>query len=186
MSKINYSMKGFDETKMARARLNNIEASFKISIEIANMLRYKTTTRAKTLMNEVIALKTAVPYKRFNMDVAHKKGIGPGRFPVKPAKQMLALIKLAEANAANKGLGSDLKIIHLAANKGTTQWHHGRQSRRQMKACHIEIAVCEKDFAKAKRQEALNPKPKVDKVETKTPVNEKKTAKSSKKDPEAN
>ena len=156
MSKVNYSIKSFDEKKMARARLNNVEASFKISIEIANMLRYKTTKRAKAILTEVIALKTAVPYKRFNMDVAHKTGIGPGRYPVKPAKQFLALVKLAENNAAAKGLGSELKIIHLAANKGTTQWHHGRQSRRQMKACHIEIAVCEKDLTKKAEKSTTN------------------------------
>lgn len=184
MSKINYSIKGFDEKNMARARLNNIEASFKISINISDMLRYKSTTRAKTILNEVIALKTAVPYKKFNMDVAHKKGIGPGRFPVKPAKQFLALIKLAEANAANKGLSSDLKIVHLAANKGTTQWHHGRQSRRQMKACHIEIAVCEKNFANAKRSEQL----KETKIEDKEENVEtgKKTTKKTKNNPEEN
>ena len=182
MSKINYSIKGFDEKKMARARLNNVSASFKISINIANMLRYKTTARAKTILNEVIGLKTAVPYKRFNMDVAHKKSIGPGRYPVKPAKEMLSLIKLAEANAANKGLSSDLKIIHLAAQKGTTQWHHGRQSRRQMKACHIEIAVCEKDFAKQLRAG------KTEEAKAESPVEKKSTEKktSKKQNPEAN
>lgn len=181
MSKINYSIKGFDEKNMAKARLNNVEASFKISIEISNMLRYKSTTRAKIILNEVIALKTAVPYKRFNMDVAHKKGIGPGRYPVKPAKQFLALVKLAEANAENKGLSSDLKIVHLAANKGTTQWHHGRQSKRQMKACHIEIAVCEKKFANAKRLEQLSKKE--TKIDKKEPVE---TGKKTKNNPEEN
>lgn len=158
MTKLNYAMKGYDEKTMARARLDNAEASFKISIEIANMLRYKTTKRAKTILNEVIAIKTAVPYKRFNMDVAHKRGIGPGRYPVKPAKQFLALIKLAEANAENKGIGQDLKILHLVANKGTTQWHNGRQGRRQMKACHIEIAVGPTELKKAEKQPKVEEK----------------------------
>lgn len=51
------------------------------------------------MSNEVINQKKAVPYKRFNKDVGHKKGIGPGRYPIKASGVILSLVKLAESNA---------------------------------------------------------------------------------------
>lgn len=155
MSKLKYAMQGYDEKTMSRARLNNSAISRKISIEIFNMIRYKSTEKAKMLLEEVMDMKRAVPYKKFNRSVAHKTGIGPGRYPIKAVDEVLKLIKLAEANAQNKGLSSSLVIKHLAANKGNMQWHHGRQSRRQMKSTHIEIVVLEKT---AKKEESKHKK----------------------------
>jgi large subunit ribosomal protein L22 len=150
MSQLKYAMQGYDEKKMAKARLNNAPLSRKVATEISNMIRYKSTKKAKMLLEEVIDMKRAVPYKKFNRSVAHKVGIGPGRYPVKAVQEILTLIKLAESNASNKGLGENLVIKHLAANKGNMQWHHGRQSRRQVKSTHVEIVICEKEEKKSK------------------------------------
>ena len=171
MSQLKYAMQEYDEKKMAKARLTNSPISRKIAIEISNMIRYKSTEKAKMLLEEVLDMDRAVPYKKFNRAVAHRVGIGPGRYPIKAVAEILTLIKSAEANAQNKGLSSNLVIKHLAANKGNMQWHHGRQSRRQMKSCHVEIVVAEKE-AKKKTDK---PKTEENKAEN---VKEEKTKKS--------
>ena len=158
MSQLKYSFQGYDEKTMAKARLNNAEVSRKKSIEICNMIRYKTTKKAVMLLEEVLDMKRAVPYKQFNRSVAHKTDIGPGRYPIKTVTEILKLIKLAESNAQNKGLSQDLVIKHLAANKGNMQWHHGRQSRRQMKIANIEIVVCEKTVKKSESKHIIEEK----------------------------
>lgn len=165
-------MQGYDEKNMAKARLNNSEVSRKVSIEICNMIRFKTTKKAKMILEEIMDMKRAVPYKKFNRAVAHRTGIGPGRYPVKTVEEILKLVKLAEANAQNKGLSQDLIIKHMAANKGTMQWHHGRQSRRQMKSAHIEIVVCEKDAAKKFESKPKSEDSKQKKAEIPTPKHE--------------
>ncbi len=185
MSKLKYAAQNYDEKSMARARMNNVEASLKISVEIANMIRYKDTERAKRILEQVLDMKAAVPYRKFNRDVAHKTAIGPGRYPVKSVKLMLDLIKLAESNASNKGLSSELYIIHLAPNKGTTQWHHGRKRRTMMKSTNLEIVVAQKsqkktekkhDKAEAKKEEKVEHKEEAKEAPKKAP---KKTAKKS-------
>ncbi len=164
-------MQDYDEKRMAKARLNNAPLSRKIATEISNMIRFKSTKKAKMLLEEVMVMKRAVPYKSFNRAVAHRVGIGPGRYPVKAVNEILTLIKLAEANASNKGLGNDLIIKHLAANKGNMQWHHGRQSRRQVKATHVEIVLCEREAKKTKDA------PKTENVKHEKPVEHKHTEK---------
>jgi large subunit ribosomal protein L22 len=154
MSKLKYSFQGFDEKTMAKARLNNAEVSRKKSIEICNMIRYKTTKKAIQILEEVLEMKRAVPYKSFNRSVAHKTDVGPGRYPIKTVEEILKLIRLAQSNAQNKGLSQDLIIKHLAANKGNMSWHHSRQSRRQMKVANIEIVVSEKAAKKAESKHA--------------------------------
>lgn len=177
MAKTGYAIQNFDEKKMAKARINNAEVSRKISIEICNMIRNRSTIVAKKMLEDVVDFKAAVPYRKFNRDVAHKKVTGPGRYPIKAVKSMIQLIKLAEANAANKGLSSELIITHLAANKGMGQWHYGRKRRTEMKSTHLEIAVTEKEAAKkahsekkeknAEKSEAAKPKKTAPKKTTK-------------------
>ena len=137
----------YEEMKenMARAMGKHLDLSTKTAIEVANFLRGKTTAKAKAILARVFEYKQAVPYKRFTNGLGHKpgKGIAAGRYPQKASKHFLALIEQAEANAQAKGLSSDLMIVHLAAQKGPTTWHYGRQQRRQAKRTHIEIVVQE-------------------------------------------
>ncbi|MBR9690078.1 50S ribosomal protein L22 [Candidatus Woesearchaeota archaeon] len=171
---LRYAIKNFDEKKMAKARINDVGVSLKVAIEICNMIRNNTTEKAKQMLHEVVEQKKAVPFKRFNLDVGHKKKIGPGRYPQKASKTMISLLNLVEANAQDKGLGTDLKIIHLVANKGTGQWRFGRQRRRKMKRAHIEVAVEELEVKKAdkKKPEHKEGKKEETKAEKKTEVKE--------------
>ena len=141
---------------MARAVARDISISRKSGIEISKYLRGRTTKRAKTILEQVIALKEPVPYTRFTNGLGHRKGhMASGRYPIKAAKEFLSLIKTAENNAQNKGLSSELRIIHLSTQKASQQFHYGRQRRRLMKRAHVEIVVEEKEGAKrsAKKKE---------------------------------
>ena len=137
----------------AFAKALNIPVSTKQCVEISNSLRYKRTSFAKMFLEEVIGLKRAVPFKKFNSDMGHKKGMAAGRFPQKAAKEFLKLIKSVEANAQVKGLNtSELKIITILANKASTPVTGGRM-RRSTKRAHIEIVVRELPGSKKKVQE---------------------------------
>jgi len=115
----------------AKALGKNLGISTKQSINICNFVRGKSVKKAKEMLQKVSEKKMAVPFTRFNMDMGHKTGIGPGRYPIKASLEILAVIAQAEANAQFKGLNtSNLVLNHISANKGVNQWRHGR--RRQM------------------------------------------------------
>lgn len=109
-----------DPKKTAKAGGRNIPISLKKSVELGRFVKGKKLERAKKELGEVIKLKRPVPFKRFKMHVAHKKGkIAAGRYPVKTAEKLLELIESAENNAENQGLEMKKLIIkNVAASKG--------------------------------------------------------------------
>ncbi|MDP3990030.1 MAG: 50S ribosomal protein L22 [archaeon] len=158
----------------AVAKALNVPISSKQSFEISRHLRYKKTAFAKKFLEDVIALRKAVPFKRAIRDVGHKAGMSSGRYPQKAAKEFLKLIKSVEANAQNKGLSTtNLTITKLLANKASIPFQGGR-FRRGSKRAHIEIMVEERTArakaVKAEKGEKIEPKttPKEIKTEIKT------------------
>jgi large subunit ribosomal protein L22 len=129
----------------AKASGRNIGISRKDSVEVANFIRGKMVSKAKILLEGVIAKDVVVPYRRYNRDRGHKRGkVAAGRYPVKTSTEVLKLIESAEANAVNKGMNADeLFISEIIANKGNGQMHHGRKRGREMKRTHLEIKVQE-------------------------------------------
>lgn len=135
---------GTPENIVATARATNLPISTKHSVEICTCLRYRTTADARKLLEEVVALKRPLPFRRFNKDMGHKAGMAAGRFPQKAAKQFLHLIKSVEANAHFKGLDTAaLTISHIAANRAPRPQTGGRLPHRP-KRTHIEIKVRER------------------------------------------
>jgi len=128
---------------VAKASLQNIDISTKQSVEISRNLRYRSTTYAKQLLEQVVAMKKAIPYRRFIHDIGHRAGMSTGRYPQKAAKHFLRLVKSVEANAQAKGLNiASLKITKILANKASipqtgNRWHRGT------KRTHVEIEVQE-------------------------------------------
>lgn len=139
------------EEHIAKAVGVNLPYSHKVSIEISNHIRGMNLQKAKKVLEDVIAMKKAVPYKRFTNGPGHKKGMASGRYPIKASTGFLKLLNSVEANAQFKGLNtSSLSIVHLSAQKGTDSWHYGRHRRRKMKRVHIEVVVQEKAEEKKK------------------------------------
>jgi large subunit ribosomal protein L22 len=164
----NYPLKDYNKDHMARCVGINLPISRKISIEICNFLKGKKISLAKEDLGQVIRKKKAVPITRFNKGTGHKKKIGPGKYPINASREILGLIESVEANAQFKGLNtSDLIIYHISASKGATQWHYGRQRRRQMKRTNVVVVVKEETPANKKSKEITDVKKKVSRKDKK-------------------
>lgn len=135
---------------VARARGNELHISPKKSYEVMNAIRGKRLEDAKVLLEDVIALKRAIPYRRYNQETSHKQGIGPGRYPKKVAQQVLIVLKNAEANAEEEGLAVDDLIVHVAAasrgkiSKAMMPRAQGRSTEWNEQTTNIEIVLTEK------------------------------------------
>jgi large subunit ribosomal protein L22 len=121
MSKVEYAVQ-YDPATTAKAMAYEINVSPKHCIEILRQIRGMSTVRAKTFLQNVIDKKESVPFKRFARNVGHKRhqsGWGSGRYPVKASKEILKLVKHAEANAEYKGLEPEnMAIVHATSKKG--------------------------------------------------------------------
>jgi len=150
-----YSVKYFDESKMAKAVFMDVPVSIKYMREIANSIKGMKLQEALKFLEDVIKLKQPVPFKRYHGKVSHKRGLSDrfkwpaGRYPVKGAKYALELLKNVKANAENKGLDPDkLVIVHIAAHKGITLKRYmprafGRATPKFRRMSHLEVIVKE-------------------------------------------
>lgn len=130
MSKIGYSAQGLDDETTARAYGRELQISPKMAVELCRQLRGKSVEDAKEYLERVIALKQPVPTKRYKTMIAHKRGTGPARYPVKVARHMLRILESAEENAGYKGLDVDsMRIRVIAAHRGSIT--KGRMPRAQ-------------------------------------------------------
>jgi large subunit ribosomal protein L22 len=143
----NYSIKATENC--AKAVGISLPISRKQSVNICNTLRGMNVQKAKKLLEEVINKKKAISFTRYNMNTGHKAGMGPGSYPVTACRNILGILKNAEANAQFKGLSTGNLVIKTAsAQKGPTTMHFGRQ-RTKAKRTHIELVLEE-----IKKQEA--------------------------------
>lgn len=152
MARIDYSQKINGDT-IARAKANELNMSPKHSIEIATFIRHQRVNEAIAYLNDVVGLKKAVPFRRFNRNVAHKRGLpgnwDAGRYPVKASKAYIRVLESVKKNAEYIGLDAEnLEIIHVSANRGRAQKSFfpramGRASPKVRETVNIEIVVRE-------------------------------------------
>lgn len=152
-----YTHQRFVEDKMARALGRDLPISPKKSVEICSHLKKKSVENAKQILQDAIEMKKPIPFKRFNKGLGHKAGMAAGRYAVRTCEHILKLLKSAESNANQKGLGS-LVIVHMCANKGANTHHYGRKGGRLMKRTNVEIVVEEKS-EKKKESKVIEEKP---------------------------
>ncbi len=113
-----YSIK-VEGDKYAKSYGRDLPLSLKDSVNICHAIKGMRLDDAKNFLEDVIKKKRAVPYFRYLDSVSHRRGIGPGKYPIKEAKHILKILENAEANAENKELDTDnLYIMHVAAHKG--------------------------------------------------------------------
>ncbi len=136
-----------EKEHIATARGTNLGISTKFAMEVARFVRGKSLVKAKKDLQAVLLQKVAVPFKRYNQDLGHKKGAsGPGRYPLKTVKEILALLESAEANADNKGINKELLYVqNVIANKGSTQVRAGRKRARHAKRTHVQVILAEEE-----------------------------------------
>ena len=152
MARVAYSQK-LEGENFARGKANELNRSPKHSIEIAGFIRHKQINEAIAYLNEVIALKKAIPFKRFTRNVAHKRGLpgnwDAGRYPVKASKAYIRLLESVKKNAEYLGLDAEkLEIVHVTANRGRAQKAFfpramGRATPKVRESVNIEIIARE-------------------------------------------
>lgn len=140
-----------DPENTAKAYGKELQISPKASVEICNMLRGMDVESALDILDDVIEKKRAVPFRKHNKRVAHNKGVGPGRYPVKAAENIKRIIEEAQSNAEFKELDADnMKIIGLSASRGEViqgfrPRAHGRTTPFDTKTTNLEVILQEKE-----------------------------------------
>jgi large subunit ribosomal protein L22 len=152
MARIDYSQK-ISGDNIAKAKANELNMSPKHSIEIATFIRHQRVNDAIAYLNDVVGLKKAIPFRRFNRNVAHKRGLpgnwDAGRYPVKASKAYIRVLESVKKNAEYIGLDADnLEIIHVSANRGRAQKSFfpramGRATPKVRESVNIEVVVRE-------------------------------------------
>jgi len=143
---IGYSVKP-DPDKTARALGRELEVKPRHAIEVCRALRGLTLVEARELMEGVVEQRKAIPYRRHLINAGHRKGTGPGGYPVKTAKAVLKLLAQAEANAEYKGLETDRLVVrHAAAQRagvvpGQMPRARGRATPWNKQITHIELVL---------------------------------------------
>ena len=136
-----------DMEKSARAYGYELHCSQKDCTNIARALRGLSVESAKKYLEDIIALKRAVPAIYHKRKRLHQKSIGPGSFPEKAARYMLKALENAENNAEYKGFDvENMKIVHVSAYggriiSGYMPRAHGRASDKNKQTTNIEIVV---------------------------------------------
>ncbi len=120
MPKFGYSAK--IEGPCARAFGKEMRVSPKHAMEVCRAIRGMRLRAAKEYLEAVQTKRKAVPFVRHRKKLAHRRGVGgSGQYPVKAAREILKVLKNAEANAGYKGLDAEkLKVVHASAYKGIT------------------------------------------------------------------
>jgi len=145
-----YSIQGLDPDTTAIASGRDLRIKPKAAREICNHIKGMKLERAKEVLQDVIDLKTHVPYRRHKKKLPHRRGAqgyDAGRYPQKAAREILKVLESVEANAEFKGLYADrLKIIHIAAHRGRVIRNYiprafGRSSPYFNHLTHVEVAV---------------------------------------------
>lgn len=164
------AFKGIEEDKIGKSKSLSLPISTKHSVELARAIKGMRLNDAYVFLDDVIALKRAVAFRKYISDRGHKKGgIGPGRFPVKTAENFKKALKSAESNAVAKGLDTDsLFIYHIAADKAASRIKAGRHGGRTGKNTNLEIVLMEKAVEKsnAKKRKQKSETTDVSKKET--------------------
>ena len=158
-----------ENERLAKVKGMHLSISKKHAVEICSFIRGKEVKRSKAQLAEVIAMKRAIPMKRYKRNIGHKGGMAAGRYPIKASKVFIDLLSSLESNAENKGLDSkSLIIITSVANQASRPFHPGRQRRTKMKRTHVELIAKEAEQGTTKKTEAPKEEVKqVSKVEVK-------------------
>lgn len=91
----------------------------KQAMEICRAIKGMSLKEAKEYLEAVQLKQRPVPILRHRKKVAHRGAKGSGQYPVKAAREILKVLKNAEANASYKGLDVEkLRVVHASAYKG--------------------------------------------------------------------
>ena len=146
-----YTFQGKSGETVARARGIELRISPKKTYEVLNAVRGLALDDAKTLLEDVVELRRAIPFRRYNQEVAHKTATGPGRYPKKVAREVLEVLQNAEANAEYEGMDVDTLYVRVASCargrivKANMPRAHGRATAWNEQTTNVEIVLAERE-----------------------------------------
>jgi large subunit ribosomal protein L22 len=143
-----------EKENVVRVVGRDLPLSRKQAIELCSFIRNKPLAKIRAILEKVQDQKIAVPFNRYTEGAGHKKGAGmaSGKYPLHGSRIIISLLDSLEANAQNKGLSSNLMIIHACAQQAPRPFHSGRQRRIKMKRVHIELAAMETEPEKKEKK----------------------------------
>jgi large subunit ribosomal protein L22 len=170
MAKYNYAMK-YESLNSAKAVGVSMSVSTKMAIEICAFIKGMDVNKAIKVLEEIAEQKKPLPVKRFNKDIGHRTGVGPGRYPKNAALAIIKVLKNAQSNAQYKGLNSENLIIKFCrTQKAAQNYHSGRHRGRKVKRCHVEVIVEESE--KKSDKKTINKKTSQKEAKTDVPLKE--------------
>ena len=138
---------------VARARGIELPISPKKTYEVLNAIRGLSVDRARAVLEDAIHERRAIPFRRYNQETAHHRGVGPGRYATKVAQNVLKVLENAEENAEYEGLDTDRLLVRVAAaargriQKGSMPRAHGRATSWNEQTTNVEIVLAEQKEA---------------------------------------
>ncbi len=146
-----------DPATSAMAYGRDMPCSPKSGRNVALAIKGMPVARAKKFLEEVVELKTPVPFRVRNRKIHHRRGtgFGPGKYPKKTAACFLKVLESAESNAEYKGLDKErLVISHASAYQGTvthayTPRAQGRATPHFNRLCNFEVIVTQTEKEEA-------------------------------------
>ena len=146
-------MKGFsfpyDPEIHAAARGNGLNISPKAAREVCKAIKGMDLEKAKSYLERVIEMNQAVPFKRHDGKVGHRRGngISTGRYPVKTAAAILKVIESAGNNG--EAIHIDIenwRILHIATSRGTSfesrfPRARGRSTPKMRESANVEVVL---------------------------------------------
>ena len=170
-----YSVAEEKDEKWGKAQLHDVNCSYKDLSQVLGAIRGKSVKEAEKILNEAIALKKAIPFRKFNTGMGHRSELGgqKGKYPKKECRFALELLENARANAIARGLDeARLFVKHAASFKqnvlkryrrtfaGSRTLGYGKQALwSNYVTCRAELVLAEKpedekEKAKKKGKEA--------------------------------
>ncbi|MEM2636869.1 MAG: 50S ribosomal protein L22 [Candidatus Korarchaeota archaeon] len=109
----------------AKARGLDLPISPRAAVEVCRAIIGKKIPEAKKLLQDIISLKTPIPFRRHYKKRGHKSqltGWPAGGYPTKAARFILKILENLENNAEQKELDPEqMVIIHASTKKGFTR-----------------------------------------------------------------
>src|SRR5271157_846243 len=150
-------MKGYSSEipeRCAKARLEDVNASYKDLSEVCGVLRNKKADWAIEFLDKASKGEVPVLFRRHNTKLGHRHELGgrKGRYPQKAAGFVLKALKSAMANGKVVGLGDPFVITAISANKKQIfprMAPKGRTARSYLVTSRVEIVLTGAELPKS-------------------------------------
>jgi large subunit ribosomal protein L17e len=158
----NYAYKPAASERIALARMEGINASYKDLVNVCANIRGRNAQKALDFLKAAAEGKRPIRLYKYNKHRSHVGRLGgaKGGWPIKSCKIVLKVLENAISNAQSKGMGQ-CKIVHIIANKQHSYGRlapKGRRIRQDLETAFVEIALKEIEAKEAKEKDSKEAK----------------------------